>query len=425
MYAIVLAEYQAVVDEKGGLMLQREAGCRALARRVTVVPFTLIALFLFLATVSQPARSQTYKVIYNFTGIGNDGATPYAGPVLLNGNLYGTTYLGGSYGNGSVYRLSPSGSSWKYNSLYSFKNLPDGAGPGFGSLAIGHDGALFGTTEGGGYFGTDFEICACKGREVQIHQFGRGTDGAQPIGGVVLDSAGNFYGTTSLGGTYNNGTVFEEKKSGDKWIESVIYNFTGGNDGINPPAGVTLDAHGNLYGTTSLGGAHGGGVVYKLSAHGSGWKQTVLHTFRGASDGQNPVGGVVLDKAGNLYGTTFDGGVNGGGTVYKLSPSGTGWRFTTLYSLTGGYGGPYNKLTLAHGNIYGFTEAEGKNGLGSVFKLAPGKGGWTFTDLYDFVGGSEGAQPYGSVAVDKDGNVFGTTNTGGSQNQGLVFEITP
>jgi hypothetical protein len=96
MYAIVLAEYQAVVDEKGGLMLQREAGCRALARRVTVVPFTLIALFLFLATVSQPARSQTYKVIYNFTGIGNDGATPYAGPVLLNGNLYGTTYLGGS-----------------------------------------------------------------------------------------------------------------------------------------------------------------------------------------------------------------------------------------------------------------------------------------------------------------------------------------
>jgi uncharacterized repeat protein (TIGR03803 family) len=134
---------------------------------------------------------------------------------------------------------------------------------------------------------------------------------------------------------------------------------------------------------------------------------------------------LVLDKAGNLYGGTFDGGVNGGGVVYKLSPSGKGWKFSTLYSLTGGYGGPYNKLTLANGNIYGFTEAEGANGLGMVFKLSPGKGGWTFTDLYDFVGGSEGAQPYGSVAVDKDGNVFGTTNTGGSQNQGLVFEITP
>ena len=402
-------------------MLQRGAVRCALARRDSVVSFTVMAVFLFLATGSQPAQAQTYRVIYNFTGKGNDGANPYGGPVLLKGNLYGTTYLGGSYGNGSVYRLSPSGSSWKHTSLYSFNGPPDGAGPGFGSLAIGHDGALFGTTEGGGYFGTDFEICVCKGREVQIHQFGRGTDGAQPIGGVVLDSAGNFYGTTSLGGTYGDGTVFEEKKSGGTWTESVIYNFTGGNDGINPPAGVTLDAHGNLYGTTSLGGARGDGVVYKLSPHGSGWKQTVLHTFRGASDGQNPVGGVVLDKAGNLYGTTFDGGV----TVYKLSPSGAGWRFTTLYSLTGGYGGPYNKLTLANGNIYGFTEAEGKNGFGSVFKLTPGKGGWTFTDLYDFVGGSNGAQPYGSVAVDSDGNVFGTAVTGGSKNQGVVFEITP
>jgi uncharacterized repeat protein (TIGR03803 family) len=195
-----LAEHRAFCRrKKGGKMPQCEADWRALARRAAV-PFTLMAIFLFIATLSQPAQSQTYKVIYNFTGKGKDGANPYAGPVLLNGNLYGTTYLGGSDGNGTVYRLSPSGSSWKYISLYSFKALPDGAGPAFGSLAIGHDGALFGTTEGGGYFGTDFEICACKGKEVQIHQFGRGTDGAQPIGGVVLDSAGNFYGTTSLGG---------------------------------------------------------------------------------------------------------------------------------------------------------------------------------------------------------------------------------
>jgi uncharacterized repeat protein (TIGR03803 family) len=410
--------------EKGETMLQREADCRA-----TVVSFTLVTLmvvFLSLAVVSQPAQSQTYKIIHNFTNKGNDGATPYGGPILdAKGNLYGTTYLGGSTGNGSVYRLSPSGSSWKYTSLYSFKFLPDGSGPAFGSLAMSPDGSLFGTTEGGGYFGTDFEICSCKGREVEIHQFGQGTDGAQPIGGVVLDSAGNLYGTTSLGGTYGNGTVFVETRSGNTWTESVIYNFTGGKDGTNPPAGVTLDADGNLYGTTSFGGARGVGVVYKLSHHGSGWKQTVLHTFRGQRDGQYPVGGVVLDQAGNVYGTTFDGGVNGGGTVYELSPSGKGWTFTTLYSFTGTYGGPYNKLTLANGNIYGFTEAEGANGLGSIFKLAPAKGGWTFTDLYDFVGGSEGAQPYGSVAVDSDGNVFGTANIGGSENQGVVFEITP
>ena len=425
----ILAEHQAVVDEKGGVMLQPEADCRAWARRSTVVSFTLIilmAVFSFLASVSQPAQSQTYKIIHNFTNMGEDGATPYGGPVLdASGNLYGTTYLGGTYGNGSVYQLSPSGSDWKYSSLYSFKFLPDGAGPAFGTLAIGPNGALFGTTEGGGFFGTTFEICSCRTPELEVHKFGFGTDGAQPIGGVVFDAAGNFYGTTSLGGAYGNGTVFEEKRSGSRWTESVIYSFTGGDDGTSPPAGVTVDAQGNLYGTTSFGGANGIGVVYELSPSGSGWTQTVLYTFRGQRDGDYPVGGVVLDQAGNLYGTTFDGGVNGGGVVYKLSPSGTGWKFKTLHSFTGAYGGPYNKLTLANGNIYGATEAGGANGLGSVFKLAPAKHGWTFTNLYDFVGGSEGAQPYGSVAVDSNGNVFGTANTGGSRNQGVVFEITP
>jgi uncharacterized repeat protein (TIGR03803 family) len=409
-------------------MLQREVDFCTLVPRATAVSFALIAVFLFFAIVSQPAQSQTYKVIHNFTNKGSDGANPYGGPVLdAKGNLYGTTYLGGAYGNGAIYRLLRIGSSWRYSSLYNFKFLPDGAAPGFGALAIGPDGTLFGTTEAGGwgYFGTTFEICDCKGREVQLHQFGFGTDGGQPIGGVVLDSAGNLYGSTSLGGAYGFGTVFKETKSGDTWTESVIYNFKGGDDGLNPPAGVTLDATGNLYGTTSFGGAHNLGVVYKLSPSSTGWIQTVLHTFKGRSDGQYPVGGVVFDEAGNLYGTTFDGGVNGGGVVYELSPSDKGWKFTVLYSFAGIYGGPYNKLTLANGSIYGSTEAEGANGLGSVFKLTPSNGGWAFTDLYDFVGGVEGAGSYGSLAVDGDGNVFGTANFGGSDNQGLVFEITP
>jgi uncharacterized repeat protein (TIGR03803 family) len=414
----VLVEHQAIVDEK---MMQHEAGCRA-----TVIPFILLSLFVFLAIVSQPAQSQTYKIIHNFTNKGSDGATPFGGPVLDHeGNLYGTTYTGGIYGSGSIYRLSPSFFSWKYTSLYSFKAGTDGVGPAFGTLALSPDGNLFGTTEGGGYFGTDFEISASQGGEVQIHRFGIGKDGAQPIGGVVLDSAGNLYGTTSLGGAYGNGTVYIEKLSGDTWTEKTIYSFMGGNDGENPPATVTLDGHGNIYGTTSLGGANGDGVVYKLSRTGSGWKQTVLYTFQGLWDGQNPVGGVVVDQAGNLYGTTFDGGDNGGGTVYELSPSDEGWSFTTLYSFTGGYGGPYNKLTLVNGNLYGFTEAEGANGFGSVFELTPANGGWTFTDLHDFAGGSDGAQPYGSLAVDIDGYIFGTTNEGGSDNQGLVFEIIP
>jgi uncharacterized repeat protein (TIGR03803 family) len=407
-------------------MLQPEADRHALARHVAFLPFALMAVLLFLAAVSQPAQSQTFTVIHNFTRKGNDGASPYGGPVLdPSGNLYGTTYAGGTYGSGNVYRLSPNASSWTYSSLYSFKAGLDGVGPGFGSLAITPDGTLFGTTEGGGYFGTAFAICGCPGHEVQIHSFGIGQDGAQPIGGLILDAADNLYGTTSLGGVYGNGTVYEEKRSGHTWTESTIYSFTGGNDGTNPPATVTLDAHGNLFGTTSLGGASGVGVVYELSPSASGWKQTVLYTFQGLSDGQNPVGGVAVDGDGNLYGTTFDGGDNGGGTVYQLSPSATGWTFTTLYSFTGIYGGPYNKLTLAKGSIYGTTEADGANGFGSVFKLTPGKKGWTFTDLHDFADGSDGAAPYGGVAVDNDGNVFGATNYGGSTNQGVVFEITP
>jgi len=405
-------------------MLQNQPGCFALARRATAA---LFAAFLFVASLSQQAQSQTYKVIHNFTV--SDGATPYGGPTLDRlGNVYGTTSLGGSSGNGSVYKLSPHGSSWTFSSLYSFAGGSDGAGPGFGSLAINH-GALFGTTEGGGNFGTAFEVVHANSgsgltgtwKETVVHTFGVGKDGAQPLNGVVFDVAGNFYGTTSLNGAYGNGAVFEVKRSGKKWIESVIYSFKD----ANPVAGVTLDAHGNLYGTTSFGGPVGDGVVFKLSRSGSGWKETVLYNFKGANDGQHPVGGLVLDQAGKIYGTTFQGGSNGGGTVYELSHSAKGWKLTTLYSFSGG-AGPYNKLTFdAKGNIYGATNGDGAHGFGSVFKLTRAHGVWAYTDLYDFTNGSDGGLPYGSVAVDAHGNIFGTAVVGGSDNQGVVFEITP
>jgi uncharacterized repeat protein (TIGR03803 family) len=408
-------------------MLQNRPGRFILGVRTIAVVFDLIVAFLFVVGLSQSARSQTYKVIHDFTV--SDGATPYAGPTLDgSGNLYGTTYLGGSDADGTVYELSRHGSTWVFSSLHSFTAGEDGAGPGFGSLAI-NGGALFGTTEGGGYFGTAFEVMRANSgygvpevwKETVVHTFGVGKDGAQPLNGVVFDGAGNFYGTTSLGGADGNGAVFEVKHSGKKWIESLVYSFTS----ANPVAGVTLDAHGNLYGTTSFGGTSGNGLVFKLSRSGSSWKETVLYNFKGANDGQHPVGGVVLDKAGNLYGSTFQGGANGGGTVYKLARSGKGWKLTTLYSFSGG-AGPYNKLTFdAKGNIYGTTNGDGAHGDGSVFKLTRSSGGWKFIDLYDFTSGSDGGLPYGRVAVDAQGNIFGTATVGGSDNQGVVFEITP
>jgi uncharacterized repeat protein (TIGR03803 family) len=409
-------------------MLRNQPGCFALARRATAVLCVLIVSFLLLAGLSEQALSQTYKVIHNFTV--SDGATPYAGPTLDRlGNVYGTTYLGGSSGNGSVYKLSRRGSSWVFRSLYSFTAGSDGSGPGFGSLAF-NSGSLFGTTEGGGNFGTAFEVWRANPgsglpdawKESVVHSFGSGKDGAQPLNGVVFDAAGNFYGTTSLNGAYGNGAVYEVRRSGKKWIESVIYSFKD----ANPVAGVTLDAHGNLYGTTSFGGPAGDGVVFKLSRSGSGWKETVLYSFQGGNDGQHPVGGLVLGKAGNMYGSTFQGGANGGGTVYELSRSGKGWKLTTLYSFSGGFAGPYNKLTFdAKGNIYGATNGDGAHGFGSVFKLTRTTSGWKFTDLYDFTNGSDGGSPYGSVAVDAQGNIFGTAAVGGSDNQGVVFQIMP
>jgi uncharacterized repeat protein (TIGR03803 family) len=259
-----------------------------------------------------------------------------------------------------------------------------------------------------------------------LHRFGSGQDGSQPIGGVVLDAAGTVYGTLNLGGAHGNGAVFKATRSGQTWIETLLYSFTGGTDAVNPVAGVTLDPAGNLFGTTSFGGDNGVGAVYQLVHSEEGWRESVIYSFQGGSDGQNPVGGLILDQAGNLYGTTFDGGVNGGGTVYELSSTRQGWTLTTLYSFTGGYGGPYNDLTWdASGNLYGTANGDGAFGLGSVFKLTPGNTGWTMTDLHDFSGGNDGLLPYGAVAVDAHGNVFGTASVGGTDNQGVAWQITP
>jgi uncharacterized repeat protein (TIGR03803 family) len=399
------------------------------------IPFArhIVTLVVALLLAAVTAQSQTYHVIHNFSG--NDGALPYGGPTLdASGRLYGTTYSGGLSGAGNVYKLALHGSSWILSPLYSFSGQADGAGPGFGSLAIGSDGRLYGTTEGGGLFGVLFDVgprpnaCAsilCPWLENVLHLFGRGTDGAQPLGGAIFDSAGNLYGTTSLGGDTGNGAVYEATHSGSNWTETVIYSFQGGGDATGPVAAVSIDSEGNLYGTSPFGGANNDGAVYKLTHSGSGWTESVIYSFQGGNDGQSPTAGVIVDAAGNVYGGTFFGGVNGGGTVYRLAPSGGGYTLTTLYSFSG-FGGPYNKLALAaNGSLYGITNADGAFNAGSVFKLTPSGGSWTFTDLHDFTGGSDGGTPYGAVVLDASGDVFGTASSGGSSNDGVVFEVTP
>lgn len=396
--------------------------------RITTT-FTVAIFF----SLSAPAQS--FTVIHNFSG-GADGGQPTAGPTLdRSGNLYGTSFFGGS-GFGIVYKASHHGSSWLLNPLYSFTGQGDGALPYYGAVALGPDGTPYGTTSSGGIgeSGTVFNVrprpnacntVICPWMDTTVHQFGTGTDGIQPTGGVIFDSAGNMYGTTFHGGATGNGTVWEATRSGQNWTESVIYNFAGGGDGGNPVAGVIMDANGNLYGTTYDGGTFGFGTVYQLTRSGSNWTKSILYIFQNGTDGRAPSGGLVFDNAGNLYGTTSFGGSNGGGTVYELTAAGGVWNFTTLVSFSG-TAGPYNNLTLdSAGNLYGTTYRDGVSGAGSVFKLTQSGGIWFFSDLHDFTGGSDGGFVTGGVAVDSNGNVFGTTQSGGSSNQGVIFEITP
>ena len=416
----------------------------------------LTALFLSALPVigTQAAQAQTYKVIYNFTG-GQDGALPSAGVTMgAVGNIYGTAFQGGEYDFGTVFRLTHKGSAWVFSPLYTFVGGNDGADPEAGVI-IGPNGSLYGTTaEGGGRncysgagCGTVFNLkppaSACKTAlcpwvETVLYAFQGGSDGVQPLSDLVFDPAGNLYGTTSLGGMMQAnchniggcGLVYKLTPSNDGWTESVIHSFTGGNDGFTPYSGLVFDQAGNLYGTTRYGGGPGCaplgcGTVYQLTPSGSGWKENVIYKFTGGSDGDDPWGGVIFDQSGNLYGTTVSGGAGGGGTVYELSPSNGGWTLTTLYSFSGS-DGSYASLTMdASGNVYGTTFGDGAYGYGNVFKLTPSNGGWTYTSLHDFPFGSYGYRPRGNVILDARNYIYGTASEGGTYGNGVVFEITP
>jgi uncharacterized repeat protein (TIGR03803 family) len=413
---------------------------RTFSRAATAM-LTIATVFTLTVVLAQPAQAQTFTVIHTFTG-GGDGANSYAGLTMDQaGNLYGTASLGGGSGNGTVFRLSQKGSGWVFTPLYSFQGSPDGATP-EARVVFGPDGILYGTTSFGGACGgcgtvfnlkpypTACKTALCGWQETVLYSFTGGTDGMNPgLGDLIFDQAGNLYGTTSGGGAYGYGAVFELVPSQGGWTEKLLYSFTGGSDGSQPFAGLIFDNAGNLYGTTVYGGTYGWGTVYELTPSGSGWTVTVLYTFQGGSDGRDPFGGLIFDQAGNLYGDNWSAGPNDGGTVFELAPSNGSWTYSVVYGFKGygPYGPAANLVMQGAGNLYGTTvnNGHGSYGNGNVFELTSSGGSWTYTSLYDFTGGNDGAEPLCTVIFDANGNLYGTTYYGGADGNGVVWEITP
>jgi uncharacterized repeat protein (TIGR03803 family) len=429
---------------------------------------TACALIIALAMVApRPAAAQTFSVIYKFTG-GPLGANPWAGMVMgRDGNLYGTTASGGRGscpssdpaelgGCGTVFRFNPS--TGRYTVLYQFTGGSDGGNP-LARLLIAPDGTLYGSTVGGGEGGCASASPGCGvvfhlqppttlprtalesfWVETPIYSFS-GSDGNGPVGDLAMDQSGALYGSTAAGGSENQGVVFKLTPSDGTWSESILHNFTGGSDGASPN-GVTLGPAGNVYGTTFGGGTANDGTVFQLLA-GSGWAENLLYTFTGGSDGGNPTSGVTFDSAGNVYSSTEYDGPDDGGTVFELSPPSI-WAFQLLYSFPEESSGPLlsNLVFDRMGNLYGTNSLDGSAAWGSVFKLTPTMGGgYTYTSLHDFCTLTaapcpDGALPSGTLVMDSSGNLYGTTQLGGSNSGlcytdgsigacGVIFKITP
>ncbi len=388
----------------------------------TAVLAIAIALALT-AVLAESVQAQTYKVIHNFAGT-LDGQRPLSTlTVDRAGNLYGTA-------GSTLFKMSNRASGWVLNPLYIFTGGPGGEDP--EDVVFGPDGSLYGTAGGGGdpscNCGLVFNLKPTPTRpptifspwiETVLYAFtGSPNDGAYPpFGALVFDKAGNIYGTTYFGGG-DFGTAYQMTPSSHGWTETVIDKFQYPTTG--PMSGMILDAAGNLYGTTG-----DGSVVYELSPSSNGWIETVLHTFNGGFYGGLAYGGLVMDQAGNLYGATADGGTHGtGGVIYELSPSNGGWTFQILYNLTGAEG-PFASLTMdGAGNLYGMTFADGVEEAGTVFELSPSNGAWIYTELHDFSFSTEWF-PEGGVTLDANGNLFGTASQGGAYGYGVVWEITP
>ena len=431
---------------------------------------TLLALTLLLVLTTLAAQAQTYTVVHSFTG-GADGSTPRSGVTPDGaGNYYGTTANGGFQGQncgqqgcGTVYKLTKKNGAWVLTNLYSFKGGSDGAWP-TARVVFGSDGAVYGTTFSGNGnsctnngCGTVFRLTppvspchavSCPWTETILYRFS-GPDGQLPGGELIFDHSGNIYGTTVAGGSGEWGAVYKLTHANGHWTESVLYNFTGQDDGGTPSGGVIFDNAGNLWGTTSSGGwnslpdFYGPGVLYELTPNGSGWTDHTIYKFTDSSgDAGIPVASLVLASDGTMYGTSSMGGsglctyntyYQGCGTVFTVAQQSVAPLFFNfpVASETPGMSGPTASVTLdSQRNVYGTAFAAGQFDAGSVFKLTfPNYG---YSSLHDFTGHSDGGYPSSNVVIDSSGNMFGTGMAGGNSTIctmqggcGVIWQITP
>src|ERR1017187_5886787 len=390
----VPADKPANRQERFGHIAQNQPECRRRSRRSPQRSSLLWLAGALAAMGIAPAQAQTpSETVLHAFGSVPKGAYPYAGLIRDSaGSLYGTTYQGGQANAGAGDGVDAAGQE---KVLYSFTGLADGGNP-YGGVVPDSAGNLYGTTSAGGTsgYGVVFKLDKA-GQETVLYAFTGGADGGYSYAGVIRDSAGNLYGTTSSGGTAGYGVVFEVNTCGQ---ETVLYSFTGGADGGYSYAGVIRGSAGNLYGTTSAGGTSGYGVVFKLDRAG---QETVLYAFTGGADGGYSYAGVIPDSAGNLYGTTSAGGTSGYGVVFKLDKAG---QETVLYAFTGGADGGYSYAGVIRdsaGNLYGTTSSGGTAGQGVVFKLSTGG---QETVLYSFTGGADGGYSYAGVIRGSAGN---------------------
>lgn len=324
--------------------------------------------------------------------------------------------------------------------LYAFSDGTDGGGP-YGGVIFDSAGNLYGTTTIGGAYsqGTVFELernADGTYSETVLHSFNPSAgDGALPYCTLAMDKSGRLYGTTYFGGTYGNGTVFELGRDAfGAWTERILHHFNANaKDGFNPYAGFVLDAVGNLYGTTYQGGSQGGGTVFELRlAAGGKWQYKTLHGFN-ATDGDGIIGGLTFDKKGNLYGTTEYGGLYQHGVVFELSPNSTGgWSEKTIHSFNPNSGDgfePYSGLAIdPKGNLYGTTLYGGSFWAnGAVYQLSRTSTGWRERVIHSFAATGDGINPYGTPIVDSEGNVYGTTFQSliNDGGAGIVYKLSP